>query len=203
MIDISLFFVILGTAFYTIGFVPYIYHTFHGRVVPHPFSWTIWCILSGINTLVLLSRSGVDVTLITPVMRTFALLVGSIIGWILIRRIAISIFDYICLVLAIICIGIAYIYGVNNAVIPTVLVDFLVLSPTIKKIWKDPKSEDIFAWVCVVFSQSCIVLSFDEHTLVNSLYWSYQIIANASIALLIYRRRLYVSSFAFYLSRLR
>ena len=51
---LSLFFVILGTLIYLVGFLPYIYHVFHGRVVPHPFSWTIWCILSGINTYVLL-----------------------------------------------------------------------------------------------------------------------------------------------------
>ena len=78
MLDTSLFFVILGTAFYAIGFVPYVYHIFYGRVVPHPFSWTVWCILSGINTLVLFSTDGVDSTLITPIFRTLALSLGAV-----------------------------------------------------------------------------------------------------------------------------
>lgn len=96
--------------FYLVGFVPYIYHAFHGRVVPHPFSWTIWCILSGINTWILLDLYGMSSTLITPMVRTLALVVGSLVGWMLIRRIAISTFDYICLLMAIICIAIAYRY---------------------------------------------------------------------------------------------
>ena len=68
-----LFFVILGTLIYLIGFLPYVYHVFHGRVVPHPFSWTIWCILSGINTYILVESGVTEMTLLTPLVRTTAL----------------------------------------------------------------------------------------------------------------------------------
>ncbi len=73
MQDFSLFFVILGTLLYLIGFIPYMYHVFHGRVVPHPFSWTIWAILSAISTYALMSSDGVTDSLFTPVIRTIAL----------------------------------------------------------------------------------------------------------------------------------
>ncbi len=191
---LSLLFVTLGTLIYLIGFLPYIYHVFHGRVVPHPFSWTIWCILSVINTYVLLWTGIIEMTLLTPLVRTIALLIWAIIWWFLIRRIRISFFDYICLLLAILCLAIAYIYWVNQAIIPTILVDILVLSPTLHKIWNDPKSEDAFAWICVVFSQACILFSLPSHTFENSIFWAYVMIVNAFVAIFIYRRQLYASS---------
>ncbi len=54
MHDFSLLFIILSIVIYLIGFLPYIYRVFHGRVVPHPFTWTIGAILVSINTLQLL-----------------------------------------------------------------------------------------------------------------------------------------------------
>lgn len=194
---LSLFFVILGTLIYLVGFLPYIYHVFHGRVVPHPFSWTIWCILSGINTYVLLWAGVVEMTLLTPFVRTLALFIGAIVWWFLIRRIRISSFDYICLVLAILCLAIAYVYGVNQAIIPTIIVDILVLSPTLHKIWNDPRSEDAFAWICVVFSQACVLLSLSNHTFENSVFWAYVMTINALVAIFIYRRQLYVSNWRY------
>ena len=192
-----LFFVILGTLIYLIGFLPYVYHVFHGRVVPHPFSWTIWCILSGINTYILVESGVTEMTLLTPLVRTTALFAWAIIGWFLIWRIVITRFDYICLGLAITCLTIAYVFWVNQAIIPTILVDLLVLSPTLHKIWNDPKSEDSFAWICVMFSQVCILLSLPNHTFENSIFWGYVMIVNALVAVFIYRRQLYVSNWRY------
>jgi hypothetical protein len=197
MSDFSLFFVILGTFFYLLGFIPYIYHIFYSRVVPHPFSWTIWCILSGVNTIALMGSTGIEPTSITPLVRTIALSIGAIIGWILIRRIRITLFDYVCLSLALLCIYIAYRYGVNQAIIPTILVDLLVLAPTLHKIWNDPESEDPFAWICVVFSQMCILLSLSTHTLENSLFWAYIMIQNALVAFFIYRRKIFIKNWKY------
>ena len=47
-------FAILSAVLYLAGFLPYIYQTFRGRVVPHAFSWTVWAIISAINTYSLL-----------------------------------------------------------------------------------------------------------------------------------------------------
>ncbi len=190
MFDLSIFFVILGTIFYLVWFIPYVYHIFHGRVVPHPFSWTIWCILSWVNIYALIGSGIVDMTLLTPLVRTVALSIGAIVGWFLIRRIRITFFDYICLWLALSCLIIAYEYGVSQAVIPTILVDLLVLSPTLHKIWNDPQSEDPFAWICVVLSQICMLLSFPTHTFENSLFWAYVMLVNALVAIFIYRRQI-------------
>lgn len=178
------------------------YHVFHGRVVPHPFSWTIWAILSAISTYALMSSDGVTDSLFTPVIRTIALSLWWVVWWFLMRRIAISIFDYFFLFLWVICIFIASYYGVREAIIPTILVDFLVLSPTLKKIWNDPNSEDILAWVFISLSQICILLSLDHYTLQNSLFWAYQVFINISVALFIYRRRLSLAHWKYFFLRL-
>jgi hypothetical protein len=113
----------------------------------------------------------------------------------MIRRVCIGIFDYVCLGLSILCIAITYLYGASTAIIPTILVDILVLLPTIKKTWINPDSEDAWAWMLTVASQACILISLDHYTLQNTLFWLYVMIMNALVALLIYRRKLYCHTF--------
>jgi hypothetical protein len=199
---LSLFFVILGTLIYIAGIVPYIYHTLHGRVVPHPFSYTIWAILVGINTFVLFSSGVVDITLMTPIVRTFALISCAVLGWIYIRKISIDRYDYLCLMLAILCLIIVYFYGLTHAIIPTIIVDLFVLAPSIKKIWLNPDSEEIFAWVCAAISQICMLLSFSTYTFDTTIFWIYDTIINISVAILIYRRRVQASKWLYRIKKL-
>ena len=70
MITTALFFACLGAILYLIGFVPYIYHAFRGKVVPHPFTWTVGFMLSAINTYGLFLSDGFTDTLIPTVVRT-------------------------------------------------------------------------------------------------------------------------------------
>lgn len=93
----STIFIILSILVYLVGFIPYIYHVFYGRVVPHPFTWTIGVILVSINTIQLWSTEGLSIALISPLMRIVALTIGVTLGWYYIRKIRINIFDYICL----------------------------------------------------------------------------------------------------------
>lgn len=55
---LQIFLSFLGAFLYLVGFVPYMYHVFRGRVIPHAFSWTIWAILSSINTYALFMSTG-------------------------------------------------------------------------------------------------------------------------------------------------
>lgn len=114
----------------------------------------------------------------SPVVRSVALVIGSIIAWFYISRVHISRLDIIAIVLAGICLIVAYIYGAHSAIIPTILVDILVLIPTLRKIHDNPDSEDAFAWILVVFSQAATLLSLPTHTLENSLFWAYVMVMN-------------------------
>lgn len=192
MNEFQIFFAVLAVIIFLAGFVPYIYHVFHGRVVPHAFSWSVGAILISINTYVLISSQGWSLANVAPIIRIIWVIIGAIIWWIYISRIRISWFDYLCISLALVCIAIVYKYGAMNAVIPTIIVDILVLLPTVKKIWDNPDTEDAWIWVCGVFSALCIVLSLSVLTREILLFWGYAIIVNTVMALLIYRRKIVV-----------
>lgn len=165
MYDFSLIFVAIAIIIYLIGFVPYIYHVFHGRVVPHPFSWTVAFVLLGINTIQLFSIEGFAASMTFPIIRTSAVIIGACIGWYLIRRIRISRFDIFCLALAICTIAIAAIYGVSEAVIPTIAIDMLALYPTLHKIYLNPHSEDALIWITSMLSGLCLLFSLSTFSL--------------------------------------
>ncbi len=191
----TFFLAILSALLYLVGFIPYIYHTFRGRVVPHAFSWTVWAILSAINTYSLIGAEGWDISVLSPMVRTSALLFGAIVAWFFVRKIHISGLDYIAIGLAILCLYVAFHFGVHNAIIPTILVDILVLFPTLKKTWYDPYSEGLSAWVITIFSQACLLLALPEITWQNALFWIYVMTMNALVSLFIVMRRQYMKKY--------
>lgn len=56
-IDLHTLAALISVVLYAIGFVPYIYHVFHGRVIPHPFSWSVWMLFGIINASILSAAS--------------------------------------------------------------------------------------------------------------------------------------------------
>lgn len=85
----SLMFLILATIFYLIGAIPYAYHIFHGRVVPHPFSWTVWFLFSVVNGYIIFDGYGYSFLMILMIVRSLALGTGAVLGWKYISRISI------------------------------------------------------------------------------------------------------------------
>ena len=83
-------------------------------------------------------------------------------------------------------------YGENSTIGLIIIIDFLVLTPTLKKLWINPKSEDSLAWVMAAISQACLILSIENMNFASVGYIVYLTLVNASVALLIYRRRLYL-----------
>lgn len=193
--NFSLFFVILSIIFYLLGIIPYLYHTFHGRVVPHAFSWTVWAILSAINTLVLISHTGLNSLSISPIIGTLSLCIGAIIGWFLIWKVQITFFDYFCLFLALSVVGIAYFFWLLQAIIPSVCVDLLLLAPTVRKFWKTPRSEDAWGWLGAGVSKLFLLLSLGTSALsFENLWWWYAVIINLAMAIVIFYRTRYMEN---------
>lgn len=194
----SLIFASISILLYMIGFIPYIYHVFHGRVVPHPFSWSVVFIFSAINLFVILQVNWITWSLWPILIRTLALLIGLVCWWIMIRKIQISRFDYISLFLAVGVIILLYICWMREAIIGMVLVDLLILLPTIKKIWIDPRTEDALLWFTSALSQWCLLMSISFLTFENSIYWIYAIIANIWVGIFIRFRLKYITSKWYY-----
>lgn len=105
--DTSLIFSLLGAVLYLSGFIPYLYQTFRGRVVPHAFSWTVWATLSAINTYALYRIEGVSESMIPTLTRTGCLMIGAMVSWFLIKKIRITGLDYTAVGLGLLCLYIA------------------------------------------------------------------------------------------------
>ncbi|MDD2693326.1 MAG: hypothetical protein PHY14_00150 [Candidatus Gracilibacteria bacterium] len=198
---LSTFFVILSSLFYLIGIVPYFYHVFHGRVVPHPFSWTIWFMFAATSGYFVFLTEGFSYSLIPVIIRTTALLIGSLLGWFYIRKIRIGFADYLTLFLAIAIITGTKILGVDGTIVFMIIIDFLVLFPSLKKIWINPASEDIIAWIFAPLSIGFFLLSLRDISFSNAGYFLYQILLNVAVAIFIYKRKLYVSSWKYFFGK--
>ena len=190
----ELFYALLSVFLYGIGFVPYIYHVFHGRVVPHPFSWTIWCGFSLMNLIILYSSIWYTPTFFIVLIRAISLAFGALCGWYFLSRIQVGKFDIFALILAILSIGILNLYWFREVVIWMVITDMIVLLPTLRKIFSDPRSEDALIWFTLGLSQWCLLLSLPHLSFENSFFWFYAIVSNLSVWILIrflcFRRRM-------------
>jgi len=194
---------IFSSLLYLIGFIPYIYHVSHGRVVPHPFSWTIWCLFSLTSGyFILLSEWWFSYAFIPIGIRSIALIVGSVIWWFYIRKISLNILDYLALFLGILAIATSHILGINQTIFFMIVIDFLILFPSLKKIWIDPKSEDIFAWIFAWLSQIFLIFTLAHLTFSTAGYYFYTIIINISVAFYIYRRKLYMLNYKYLFQKL-
>ena len=185
----------IATIIYLIGFIPYVYHIFHGRVVPHPFSWTVWCLFSLANLSILVTTDGFSLSVLPVFIRSFALLLWAIIGWFLIKKISIGRIDYIALWLAICVIILMRFFDADEAILCMIVIDLLVLSPTLRKIWDNPESEDPLAWIMSGLCMWCFLLSLDQISFLNAGFWSYLFCINFLVAILIYRRKIYLANY--------
>lgn len=66
-------FALLATLIYLIGMIPYLRHAYYGRVVPHPFSWTIWAMFALTSGYILYEQDGATFALIPFLVRSIIL----------------------------------------------------------------------------------------------------------------------------------
>jgi hypothetical protein len=67
-----------------------------------------------------------------------------------------------------------------------VIIDMIVLLPTLKKIWIEPRTEDATAWFTTSLSQACLLISLPFLSFENSFFWFYAICANLSVGIFIH-----------------
>lgn len=192
---LTIFFIVLSILFYLFGAIPYFYHIFHGRVVPHPFSWTVWAILAAINTAWLISHTGLVYQSISPIIGTWSWFFWAVIGWFMIKKVHITHFDYICLFLGVGVIAIAYFQWLSKAIIPSVCVDLLILGPTLRKLWVTPRSEDILGWLGAGMSKFFLLCSLGPYAFsFDNFWWWYAVVINFLVSILIFYRTRYVEN---------
>lgn len=188
----ELVFASISTIFYLAWIFPYWKDVFRGRTIPHPFSSFIWLILVGFNSYVLFIESEY-LAFIPWFITCFFLILGTIFGLRLFRRIRINWFDYFCLTLSIVFLAYYFWFrDVTNAVILSAIIDFLAFLPTFKKWWLQPWTETILLYLFASVSNIFALLALGNPTFETTLFWLYLVIANFIYFLMVFFRRWYL-----------
>jgi hypothetical protein len=127
-----------------LGFVPYVHSVLKSGKKPNRASWWIWTI-SGILLAISYYSIGGHTTIWVPLTITIGPLTIALIslkhgegGW--------STFDKLCITAAILSLVAWFLVGPQFTLYINLIIDFIGALPTIRKAYKDPKSEGVTAW---------------------------------------------------------
>ncbi len=188
----ELFFALISIFFYIIWTVPYFRDVLRWRTLPHPFSYFVWFILTGFNTLVLLWQKEY-ISLIPALLNTLSNIIFTMYGIKSFRKIQINYFDYIFLVWALLLLPFYfYTQNVFLTVILSIGIDFLGFLSTLKKWWNQPWSETLFTFLVIGLSQLLILFTQWTVILESSAFWIYVFFVNIIFISIVGFRRYYL-----------
>jgi hypothetical protein len=129
----ELIYALISSAIFIVGGITYWKNAWTGKTPPHVFSMSIWLILVGFNVYTLYINEQYY-GLIPGVLACISLLYSAILGIRYIRQVPIGVFDYVCLVLAILSMAYYVVYrDILGTVILTIIINILAFLPTFKK----------------------------------------------------------------------
>lgn len=166
----------------------YIKDIFAGNTKPHVYTWLIWTILTIIGFIGQVKGGGGPgswATGVTALYCIYVLVLSFRYG-----TTDITLFDKICLVLAIVSI-IPWILTNNLllSVILATLTDIIGFLPTMRKTWHAPKSESLGSMYFDAFKHGLSIISLSQYSLLTWLYPAGILIAKIIIILEITFRR--------------
>lgn len=184
------FFVFIAVILATAGHVPYFISAWRGKVQPHPYTWFIGSIVSGIVVAGLMSKGGGLGTV--PVFVTWLFTV-SIFFLSLKKGIdAIRPIDAAPLVLAIFGIFLwIWWKDPTYTIAIAVMIDLVSFAPTVRKTWENPSSEAPVLYGANVLRHVLIIASLSSFNFVTLSHSIAMIVANMGMYGLIVLRKAY------------
>ena len=183
--NFSLIFGVTAGVISLLAIIPYISSILQGRTKPNRISWLIWSFAatslafsyyySGATTTVWLAVSGA-VMAVSVFILSLKYGVGGY-----------GILDIFCLLGSILGLIVwACTKNPTAALYINILVDLLAFLPTVKKTWLYPTSESRLSWNLATLANACNVLALTRWELRIVLFPIYNLILNATVALLAY-----------------
>ena len=171
---------IIAGAIKLIGFIPYIISIVRGRTKQSKASWFVWMVLTWIFA-VSYWQSGARNTLWVPIAAMFATTLVALLsikygerGW--------TSFDKKCLVAA--TFGLLLWWIFDNpllAVLTSLTVDIIGALPTMRKVWKNPGSEDKISWTIFIASSVVNVFAIEQWVFAVAVYPVIMLISDSII----------------------
>lgn len=173
-----------------IGNVPYLHDMFRGRVKPHPYTWFIWSIVSGVTFFGQVAKGAGWGALAFGASEIFTILIFFFslrYGFKNIPR-----KDTIYLVAALLGI-IPWIitHDPTISVIIMVTIDVIAFIPTLKKAWYHPKTEEPLLYGSNVARHILALVSLSHYNIATMLHSIAMIVTNTTMVTFLKRKSLH------------
>ena len=159
-----------------------------GGVQPHPFSWILWALVTGVAYLVQRAQGGGPGSWVTAFTAVVCLMIGILTlfkyKWLFSR------FDWFSLGmgLAVLIFYVVQKEPTQSAVYATVT-DVIGYAPTIRKGWLEPHSDSITSFTLNSAKFVPSLLALEAYSVATWLYPATLVIVNGGVALLLFVRR--------------
>lgn len=192
MIQYLPYLVFLGAAVQLIGIWSYIKDTVRGDAKPNRVSWLLWSIAPLIGTAAAIS-DGVSWAVLPVFMSGFGPLLVFIASFVNKNSYwKLEKFDYWCGALSLIALVLWWVTKIPEvAILFAILSDGLAAVPTIIKAWKYPETENAGPFTAGLFNSLTSFAAVKMWNFSNIAFPIYLVIVNITIALAIYRRKIF------------
>lgn len=189
----SFAFALASLAIHVVGAVPYVRGILKKDVVPHPFSYLTWFVLSLVNFAVLW-KSDANWTLVPALAHIVFAAYYVYAGFAAMGRLKPTSFDAWCLAISLIVLPVSFTPAYGYATLVAIFVDAVAFLPTIRKTWKDPSTEYAFPWFVAALYPFTLYLAIGTPSWENASFWLYSGTVNAMFTVMILKRRKNVAS---------
>ena len=125
-----------------------------------------------------------------PVILLICLTWETIVGSLRRKSISLNWFDYLCLILSVLCILYLIIYkNLYYTAIFTAIIDFIAILPTFKKSWLQPWTETAWNFFIWWISQLFTVLAMTAPDVETMIFWLYVLVIDLILVIFILSRR--------------
>jgi len=172
-----------------VSFIPYLRDIFRGTTKPHPFSWFVWGLITGIGFSAQYSAGGGTGAWITGITSLECFTIAGLAFYRGEKRIVPI--DWICFVLAL---GGLILWRLTasplSAIIVVMLVDALAAIPTFRKSYLRPYEETVATYAIGGAGFFCTLFALASFNFATALFPAYVSLSNAGfVALLLFRRK--------------
>ena len=181
-------FAIVAAVLAIAGNLPYLWDILKERVKPHPYTWFVWSLVSGIVFFGQLAKGAGIGALPTAASEIFTLIIFLFslkYGFKGIRKI-----DTLFLALALLGIGLWFLTkDPTMSVIIAVSIDVIAFVPTLRKTWAEPATETPILYGSNVVRHALALLSLQSYNIATTLHSIAMITTNSAMTLLILFRK--------------
>ncbi len=184
----KLYLALMATAFAILGNLPYLLNILKRKIEPHPYTWLVWTIVSGVTFFGQLVKGAGIGALPTGVAELFTLIIFLFSLQYGFRNVTKT--DTYFLIFALFG-TIPWILTKDPtiSVIIVVTIDLIAFIPTLRKTWKKPNSETSLLYSTNVLRHTLTLFSLEAYNIATTLHSIVMIIVNSTMTGIILGKR--------------